>query len=60
MKAIFLYNKSNLKKQIFVTEINKLLSIYGCISYFGKKDTNETAQIISFNDPLKFLFETTP
>ena len=55
MKAIFLYNKSNLKKQIFVTEINKLLSIYGCISYFGKKDTNETAQIISFNDPLKFF-----
>ena len=55
MKAIFLYDKSNLIKQTFVTEINKLLSIYGSISYFDKKGRNETTQIISFNDPLKFF-----
>ena len=42
-------------KQTFTTEINKLLSLYGSISYFDKKDTNETAQIISFKDPLKFF-----
>ena len=51
----FLYDKSNLIKQTFVTEMNKLLSIYGSISYFDKKGRNETAQIISFNDPLKFF-----
>ena len=54
MKGI-LYDKSNLIKQIFVTEINKLLSIYGSISYFDKKGTNEAAQIILFNNPLTFF-----
>ena len=39
----------------FINEINKLLSIYGSISYFDKKGANENAQIISFNDPLKFF-----
>ena len=51
----FLYDKSNLIKQTFVTEINKLLFIYGSISYFDKKGTNETAQIVLFNDPLTFF-----
>ena len=55
MKAIFLYDKSNLIKQTFVTEINKLLSVYGSVSYFDKKGTNEAAQIISFNNSLKFF-----
>ena len=36
-----------------MTEINKLLSIYGFISYFDKKGTNEAAQIISFINSLK-------
>ena len=35
-ESYFLYDKSNLIKQTFVTKINKLLSIYGCISYFDK------------------------
>ena len=35
--------------------VNKLLSIYGSISYFDKKGVNEIAQIISFNDPLKLF-----
>ena len=54
-KSYCLHNKSNLIKQKFITEIKKLLSIYGSIRYFHKKGTNQTAQIISFNDPLKFF-----
>ena len=42
-------------KQTSVTEINKLLSIYDSIGHFDKKGTNKTAQIISFNNPLKFF-----
>ena len=42
-------------EQTFITEINKLRSIYGSISYFSKKGVNEIVQIISFNNPLKFL-----
>ena len=52
-ESYFLYDKSNLIKQIFVTEINNLLSIYGSVSYFNKNGTNEAAQIISLNNPLK-------
>ena len=33
-KSYFSNDKSNLIKQTFVTEINKLLSIFGSISYF--------------------------
>ena len=42
-------------EQTFITEINKLRSIYGSISYFNKRGVNEIVQIISFNNPLKFL-----
>ena len=42
-------------EQTFITEINKLRSIYGSISYFNKKGINEIVQIILFNNPLKFL-----
>ena len=52
-ESYFLYDKSNLIKQIFVTEINNLLSIYGSIGYFNKNGTNEAAQIILLNNPLK-------
>ena len=34
----FLYDKSNVIKRSFITELNKLLSIYGSISYFGEKN----------------------
>ena len=54
MKTI-LYDKSNFIKQTFVTERNKLLSIYGSISYFDKNGTNEAAQIVSFNDTLNLF-----
>ena len=42
-------------EQTFITEINKLRSICGSISYFNKKGVNEIVQIILFNNPLKFL-----
>ena len=42
-------------EQTFITEINKLRSIYGSISYFNKKGVNGIVQIILFNNPLKFL-----
>ena len=51
-ESYFLYDKSNLIKQTFVPDISKILSIYGSISYC-KKGTNEVAQTISFNNPLK-------
>ena len=50
----FLYNKSNMIEQTFVTEINKLIPVYGSISYFGKKSRNEAVEIVSFENPLKF------
>ena len=54
-ESYFLYDKSNFVKQLFVTEIKKLLSIYGSISYFDKKGTNKAMQIISFNNLLNFF-----
>ena len=52
-ESYFLYDKSNLIIESFLTEINKLISIYGSISYFGKK-INKIAEIISSNKPLEF------
>ena len=49
----FLYNKSNLIEESFITEIDKLISIYGSISYFGKK-RDEIAEIVSSSNPLEF------
>ena len=33
----FLYDKSNFIKETSITEIKKIVSIYGSVSYFGKK-----------------------
>ena len=41
-------------EQTFVTEINKLISVYGYISYFDKKSIYEAVEIVSFMNPLKF------
>ena len=40
-------------EQTFVTEINKLIPVYGSIS-FGKKSRNKAVEIVSFDNPLKF------
>ena len=36
-ESYFLYDKSNFIKETFITEIKKIVSIYGSVSYFGKK-----------------------
>ena len=41
-------------EQTFITEINKLISVYNSISYFCKKSANESVNIVSFNNPLTF------
>ena len=50
----FLYDKSNVIEQTFATEIKKLISVPGSISFFNKKSVNENVQIVSFNNSLKF------
>ena len=53
-ESYFFYDKSNVIEQTFVTEINKLISVYGSISFFNTKSVNEKVQIVSFNNPFKF------
>ena len=53
-ESYFLYDKSNVIEPIVITEINKLISVYGSISYFNKKSANEVVKIIPFNNPLTF------
>ena len=53
-ESYFLYNKSNVIEPTLITEINKLISVYGSISYFDKKSANDIVKIIPFNNPLKF------
>ena len=56
-ESFFLYDKCNLIKKSFITELNKLIPIYGFISYFEKKTFNELAQIVSSSKPLEFNIE---
>ena len=53
-ESYFLYNKSNIIEQTFVTEIDKVISVYGCISLLNKERINKKVQIVSLNNPLKF------
>ena len=53
-ESYFLYDKSNMVEQTFITEINKLISVYNSISYFGKKSANESVNRVSFNNSLTF------
>lgn len=50
----FLYDRSNLIEPTFITEINKLISTYGSISYFDKMSLDEIVKVVSFTKPLKF------
>ena len=52
-ESYFLYDKSNLIEESFITEISKLIWVSGSMSYFGKK-LDEIAEIISSNHPLEF------
>ena len=58
-ESYFLYNKKNMIEQTLTTEINTLISVYGSISYFGKKSIKVelveiAVQIVYFNNPLTF------
>ena len=52
-----MYDKSNVIKRSFITELNKFLSIYGSISYFGETKSYQPTQIISSNNPSQFFLE---
>ena len=54
-ESYFLYDKSNLIKETFITEINKIVLIYGSISYFAeRKQENKIFQMISPRNLLEF------
>lgn len=53
-ESYFLYDRSNLIEPTFITEINKLISVYGSISYFDKKSLDEIVKVVYFPKPLKF------
>ena len=56
-KSYFLYDKSDLIKETFITALNKKVSIYVSISYFNKKTENEIFKIITPEKFLKFYVE---
>ena len=53
-KKYFLYNKSNIIQQTFITEINKPILVHGSIGFLVKKTENEKVQIVLFSNPLDF------
>ena len=53
----FLYDKSDLIKETFITALSKKVSTYGSISYFNKKTENKIFKIISPEKFLKFCVE---
>ena len=56
-ESYFLYDKSDLIKETFVTSIQKKISIYGSISYFSTKTENEIFKIVSPEEYLKFFVD---
>ena len=54
-KSYFLYDKSNIIKEPFITAINKTISIYGSFSYFQGKTEEEQIRLLSAGNFLKFL-----
>ena len=54
----FLYDKSNLIKDTFITPLTKKILIYGSISYFNKKKTeNKIFKIVPLEEFLKFYVD---
>ena len=47
-ESYFLNDKSNDIEQTFITELNKLISVYSSIIYFDKKSMNEAVEISLF------------
>ena len=52
-KRYFLYDEKNIIEQTFITEINKLISVYGSISYFNKKNFKRNSPNNFVQKPLK-------
>ena len=46
-ESYFLYDKSDLIKESYITAINKKVSLYASISYFNKTKENEILKIVS-------------
>ena len=44
-ESYFLYDKSNMIEETFITEINKLISVYDSVSYCDKNSINEVVEI---------------
>ena len=53
-ESYLLYDKSDLIKETYITELNIKILIYSSISYFNKKTEKEIFQIISPENCLKF------
>ena len=49
-ESYFLYDKSNLIKQTFITTINKQLSLYGSFSYFSGKIGIKNFKLLSVDN----------
>ena len=56
-ESYFLYDKSNLILDSYITALNKKISIYGSFSYFHGKKQNEKLNLIAAENLLKFLVE---
>ena len=53
-ESYFLYDKSNLILDTFITALNKKISIYGSFSYFQDKTEEEKIRLLSAGNFLKF------
>ena len=53
-ESYFLYDKSGLIKESYITAINKKVSFYGSTSYFDRKTENEILKLLSPEKSLKF------
>ena len=56
-KSYFLYDKSGLIKESYITAINKIFSLYGSTSYFDRKTENEILKLVSPENSLRFLVD---
>ena len=56
-ESYFLYDKHDLIKETYITELNKKILIYSSVSYFNKMTENEIFQIIYPENCLKFTVE---
>ena len=54
-ESYFLYDKSDLIKETYITALNKKVLIYGSASYFDKKTENEIFKIASSEKFFKFF-----